>query len=324
MSDDEAAVGMADVEELRAHLVDRYAIHVQAMLTLDQDVILMRRSDGPSWVARVFGGERPADLVQGDAEILKWLAQVGYPAERCATEQPVSTLDGRAVLVTEAVTSARGPDRRKAIKDAGGIRRLGELLGALATIRVPSGAPSRPGGAWHHLATGGPAAELEAATVMLEEAEARAPARELGVFTSLTEELDSLDAGEGLPEGFLHPDFVLANVVATTEPGMVLVDWAGAGVGPRLWALAFLLWAEAAKDPRRAALALAGYRQHVRLEPEELERLPAMMRARPLIFDIWRLRGGTKSAAAVAADALETRRLVDTIARRLAARLREP
>jgi Ser/Thr protein kinase RdoA (MazF antagonist) len=308
---------VADVEELRAHLVDRYGIHVQAMLTLDQDVILMRRSDGANWIARVFSPIRSLEAVRGDAEILSWLAEIGYPAERCATEQPVSELDGCAVLVTEAVLSARGPDRRKAIKDAGGIRRLGELLAELTTLRVPPGAPSRPGGAWHHIAAGDPAAELEAARSMLEQAEERAPARDLGAFTSLTEELDSLDAGVGLPEGFLHPDFVLANVVATKEPGMVLVDWAGAGIGPRLWPLAFLVWAEASKNPRRATLALNGYRRHVELEPEELERLPGMMRARPLIFDIWRLHAGTKSASAVMADALETRRLIDTIARAL-------
>jgi len=314
---------MADVEELRAHLVDLYGIHVQAMLTFDQDVILMRRSDGPNWVARVFPATRSVDDVRGDAEILKWLAEVGYPAERNATDAPVSELDGCPVLVTEAIASARGPDRRKAIKDAGGIRRLGELLAGLNTLSVPLGAPSRPGGAWHHIATGKPAAEIEAARLMLEEAESRATARELGTFTTLTEELDSLDAGDGLPEAFVHPDFVLVNVVATAQPGMILVDWAGAGIGPRAWALAFLLWAEAAKDPRRAALALAGYRRHVKLEPEEIERLPAMMRARPLIFDIWRLRGGHKSAAAVAADALETRRLVDTITRRVSERLRE-
>jgi Ser/Thr protein kinase RdoA (MazF antagonist) len=156
---------------------------------------------------------------------------------------------------------------------------------------------------------------------MLEEAEERAPARELGAFTRLTAELDALDDGDGLPSGFLHPDFVLANVVATAEPGMVLVDWAGAGVGPRLWSLAFLLWAEGAKDPRRAALALAGYQRQVKLEPEELKRLPAMMRARPLIFDIWRLHAGAKSASAVAGDALQMRRLVDTITQSVSARL---
>jgi len=314
---------MADVEELRAHLVDRYGIRVQAMLTLDQDVILMRRSDGPNWVARVFPESRPAKEVAGDAEILNWLAGVGYQAERCATPEPVSDLDGCAVLVTEAVASVARADRRKAIKDAGGLRRLGELLAELATLSVPPGAPSRPGGAWHHIASGGPAAEIEAVRVMLEEAEERAPARELGAFTRLTAELDALDDGDGLPSGFLHPDFVLANVVATAEPGMVLVDWAGAGVGPRLWSLAFLLLAEGARDPRRAALALSGYRRRVQLEPEELARLPGLMRARPLMFDIWRLHGGTRTASAVAADALETRRLVDTIAQRVAALARE-
>jgi Ser/Thr protein kinase RdoA (MazF antagonist) len=312
---------MTDVEELRAHLVDRYGIRVQAMLTLDQDVILMRRSDGPSWVARVFPAARGVDAVRGDAEILNWLSQVGYPAERTATDEPVSELDGRPVLVTEAVASARGPDRRRAIKDAGGIRRLGELLGELHTLAVPAGSPSRPGGAWHHLATGRPSGELEAAAEMLAQAQARAPARELGRFMTLAEELDSLDAGDGLPEAFLHPDFVLANVVATPQPGMVLVDWAGAGVGPRLWSLAFLLWAEGAKDPRRAALALSGYARQVKLEREELARLPALMRARPLIFDIWRLHGGHKSAAAIVSDALDVRRLVETIAREATDRL---
>jgi len=159
---------MADVEELRAHLVDRYGIRVQAMLTLDQDVILMRRSDGPNWVARVFPESRPAKEVAGDAEILNWLAGVGYQAERCATPEPVSDLDGCAVLVTEAVASVARADRRKAIKDAGGLRRLGELLAELATLSVPPGAPSRPGGAWHHIASGGPAAEIEALAALLD------------------------------------------------------------------------------------------------------------------------------------------------------------
>jgi Ser/Thr protein kinase RdoA (MazF antagonist) len=54
---------------------------------------------------------------------------------------------------------------------------------------------------------------------------------------------------------------------------MVLVDWAGTGRGPRLWSLAFLLYAEAAKEPRRAGAVLLGYREHVTLETEELDRL---------------------------------------------------
>jgi aminoglycoside phosphotransferase (APT) family kinase protein len=32
----------------------------------------------------------------------------------------------------------------------------------------------------------------------------------------------------------IHPDFVLANVVVSPDRGMALVDWAGAGRGPRM------------------------------------------------------------------------------------------
>jgi Phosphotransferase enzyme family len=107
---------------------------------------------------------------------------------------------------------------------------------------------------------------------MLAEAAPVIPDAERAAFDALRAEVAALDAAEGLPEGLIHPDFVLANVVATPG-GMVLVDWAGAGRGPRLWSLAFLLYAEAAKDPRRAGAVLLGYRERVTLEPEELDRL---------------------------------------------------
>jgi hypothetical protein len=48
----------------------------------------------------------------GDAEILRYVAAHGLPAERCAADEPVSALDGRAVLVTEwadAVPRGTGP-----------------------------------------------------------------------------------------------------------------------------------------------------------------------------------------------------------------------
>jgi Ser/Thr protein kinase RdoA (MazF antagonist) len=312
---------MAEPEELRSHLAERYGFRAHTLFTFDQDVILLRRDSGPSWVARVFPESRPLTAVEGDAEILRWLEELGYPAERCADPNPISVLDGHPVLVTLAVQSVPRADRRSAIKDAGGITRLGELLAELTRLAPPAGAPRRPGGSWHHAADGPPSAEIAQASEWLEEAQADAPARELGHFETLFEELEALDDGDGLPQAFIHPDFVLANVVATPGSSLVLVDWAGAGIGPRAWALAFLMWAEAAKDPRRAALALAGYMRHVALEAEEIDRLAAMLRARPLIFDIWRLRHGAKTASAAAADALETRRLAEMLAARVRARI---
>jgi predicted enzyme related to lactoylglutathione lyase len=78
----------------------------------------------------------------------------------------------------------------------------------------------------------------------------------------------------GLPGG------VLANVVATDD-GMVLVDWAGAGRGPRAWSLAFLLYAEGASELRRVDVVLGGYRRHVTLSPAELGRLAGLILVRP-------------------------------------------
>jgi Ser/Thr protein kinase RdoA (MazF antagonist) len=307
---------MPEPEELVAHVAERHGFRAQTLFTLDQDVVLLRRDDGPNWVARIFPPQRPLARVQGDAEILDWLAAQDYPAERCAVADPVSELGGCGVLVTEAVGAVPRAQRREAIKDAGGIRGLGSLLGRLHTLPAARGAPARGGGAWHHMVDGTPADELATASSWLEQAEADAPARDLAHFGALSDALDRADACEGLPQALIHPDFVLANVVATPEPSMVLVDWAGAGRGPRLWSLAFLLWAEGFKDLRRVDLAVAGYRRHVQLEPEELERLEAAVGARPLVFDIWRLRNHGLGASDAAQSVERTRELARAIAAR--------
>jgi Ser/Thr protein kinase RdoA (MazF antagonist) len=164
---------------------------------------------------------------------------------------------------------------------------------------------------------GSPADELAAAADWLQEAEGDAPARELSSFGELAEALAVADACDGLPEAMTHPDFVLANVVATPEPSMVLVDWAAAGRGPRLWSLAFLLWAEGSKDLRRAELAMAGYSRRVQLEPEELERLETAITARPLVLDIWRLHHRGLSLASAVQNARHNRELAQAIATRV-------
>jgi Ser/Thr protein kinase RdoA (MazF antagonist) len=89
---------------------------------------------------------------------------------------------------------------------------------------------------------------------------------------------------------------------------MVLVDWTGAGRGPRAWPLAFLLYAEGAKNPPRAGLVISGYRRWVTLEEAEIERIPAMMRVRPVVLAAWSFCLGRctgEQAARAAADALQ-------------------
>jgi Ser/Thr protein kinase RdoA (MazF antagonist) len=309
---------MAEPEALRTHLLDQYGFRARTLFTFDQDVVLLRRDDGPNWVARVFPARRPGTAVAGDAEILSWLAAQGYPAERTADPDPVTALGDETVLVTEAVSVVPRVQRRAAIKDSGGIRGLGALLGKLHTLAGAGAdaAPNRPGGAWHHLADGLPAAELDAARALVDRTMERAPTRDLAQIAHLADALDAADDCDGLPEAFIHPDFVLANVVATAEPGMVLVDWAGAGRGPRLWSLAFLLWAEGNKDLRRVDLALSGYRRHVELSGAELERLEAAIIARPLVFEAWSLHNHARPQGDTALRVREIWRLAHAIAER--------
>lgn len=155
---------MPEAGELRSHLAERYGFRAHTLYTLDEDVALLRRDEGPSWVARVFGPTRSRAAVEGDAAVLEWLAAQQYPAERCAAPEPVSVLGDSSVLVTEAVPSVPRARRREAIKDAGGVRGLGELLGRLHTLPPAEGLAARPGGAWHHMVDGSPSDELAAAS----------------------------------------------------------------------------------------------------------------------------------------------------------------
>ena len=316
-------------ERLRAHLETRYGIVVDAMTELDLGVWRVGRADGPDWVARAFPARRPAEAVAGDAAILRYLAAHEFPAERCAADEPVSVLDGRSVLVTEWAGPVPRQHRRDAIRAAGGLSHLGALLGRLHTLDTTptasaggvgpgDGAVARPGGAWHHLADGLPAAEIAAAGRMLAEAAPLVPDAERAAFDALRAEVAASDPAEGLPMGLIHPDFVLANVVATPG-GMVLVDWAGAGRGPRLWPLAFLLYAEAAKEPRRAGAVLLGYREHVMLEAGELDRLGAVARTRPLILRAWSVCMGRTTPTQAVTAASDTKALTEMIATRVRA-----
>jgi Ser/Thr protein kinase RdoA (MazF antagonist) len=307
-------------KRLAAHLEARYGIRVDAMTGLDIGVWRVGRADGPDWVARWFPARRTAGAVAGDAEILNYLAAHDFPAERCASPEPVSVLDGRPVLVTEWAEPVPRTERREAIRAAGGISGLGALLGRLHTLPPGDGALARPGGSWHHLADGLPSAEVAAASRMLAEAAHLFPDGERAAYEALCAEVAALDAAEGLPEALTHPDFVLANVIATKND-MVLVDWAGAGRGPRAWSLAFLLYAEATKELRRAGAVLAGYRQHVTLTGEELDRLPAIALARPLVLSAWAVCTGRMTPSAALTRASEAKALTETVGARIRAAL---
>jgi len=265
---------------------------------LDIGVFRVERRGGRDWIARVFPAARPLDAARGDADILRYLEQADFPAERCAQPEPVTSYLGQAVLVTERV-AGRATDGARTSLDL-----LGDLLGRLHALEPPTAA--RPGGGWHHLVLqGAPLDELLAARSLLDDARPMVPPSQLALYERLRDGLALADDCEGLPEALIHPDFVPANVIRSSSGEPVLVDWTGAGRGPRVWSLAFLLWAAGAQDLGGVDAVASAYRRHVELEPAELERLGAAIASRPLVFAAWAFSTGREQLEDVA-DRLPT------------------
>ncbi len=309
---------MSDADRLAAHLADRYSVEIAGLEALDIGVFRVDRSDGPSWVARVFPPSRPLADVEGDAAILRALERAGFPAERCAHNEPVSTFAGGAVLVSEFIESAPPlrPGRSAAI--------LGALLGRLHTH---AGDGLRAGGAWHHLSfVGGPREEIAAARELLEDAQSRVGLRDLALYHRLCDAVERTDDCHDLSHSFVHPDFVLANAIPTAEDRLVIVDWAGSGRGPRLWSIGFLLWSAGARSPKLVELVASRYRRHIALEDDELERLAGAIRARPLMLECWSFCVGRRAladAVVVADNASELAERIASQARRVFAQRSE-
>lgn len=299
------------MDELRDHLEARYGGRVGRIARLDEGVFRVGRSGDPDWVARLFGPERTVADAEADAQILRALERAGFPAERCADEQPVSAINGRAVLITEYVDGvpAGGRGRTFAV--------LGSLLGRL---HGRTAASMRPGGAWHHLSPRGtPSDEVAAATALLESHSRRITASDTAAYDRLRQRVESTDTCTDLPHAFVHPDFVPANAILTRDERTVIIDWANSGRGPRLWSLAFLLWAGGARDLRLVDLVVSRYQRHTRIDAAEMDRLPGAIRARPLLLDTWSVCNGRKQLAGLG----EQLQHYDDLSQAIAARARD-
>ena len=122
---------------------------------------------------------------------------------------------------------------------------------------------------------------------------------------SMRAALVALDDCQGLPPALIHPDFVLANAIGSRSAGLSSLTGPGLVVGRGSGPSPCLLLAEGAKDLRRIDRVLAGYRQYVDLEPDELSRLAPVARARPMILDAWSFCMGQKDIAVAAREVAE-------------------
>jgi Ser/Thr protein kinase RdoA (MazF antagonist) len=82
---------------------------------------------------------------------------------------------------------------------------------------------------------------------------------------------------------------VLRNVIAK-DGVLTIVDWAGAGVGPRIVSLAPLLMGAlrpAGWDRTALTAIAAAYRSHVQLDASEIERLGSALLIRQIWLAAW-------------------------------------
>jgi Ser/Thr protein kinase RdoA (MazF antagonist) len=291
-------------DTLPGHLEKSCGITIAKMTSLDVGVFRVDRSDaGAPLVARLFSAARPFAAAEGDLAVLRYLAEIGFPAERPIADGALSRHQGQAVLVTGFV-----PQAPRAKRPAYPILRLGAMIGYLHGLAVPAGA-DRPAGALHHFAEGTVADELRAAAGWLDSVEDRVPAEAVRSFDTIRAATAAADGGDGLPEGFVHPDPVPKNVIFTAG-GPVLVDWAAAGRGPRLPSMTLLLRSGWAAVP-----FMKGYSSKATLTEGERDRLGGLLFSRQLIDLVFRVCRDPDSAVIRAKKLSALRRDSDAQAR---------
>jgi Ser/Thr protein kinase RdoA (MazF antagonist) len=288
-----------ELSALVAHLEARYGIPITSLAPIDDpesrprgswdghypSTLLVRRQDGPPWIARIFSS--PADKVsrvEGDAEILRFLAAHDFPAERLAHDEPVSVLNGSGVIVTEFVEGGRPADEHGRVQSPAVYHELASLLGRLHTLPAAGGAVARDGGSEEHdggFHVGRPKQDLAAAMSFLASVEDQVAPEGREKFEWLRDQVEYADDAEGLPEALTHGNYHPWAAVGRLG-SQVIVGWAGSGRGPRLPALAWLLRTAKEGDDDFVAAAMRGYREHVQLTDEELDRLPGALNIRPL------------------------------------------
>ena len=247
-----------------AHLRSSYGIDAVSAAEIEPGghVYHVRRTDGPDWIARALPPERPRAAVEGDAEVLRFVESHGFPAERCAHPDPVSSLEDRTVLVTTHVGGKNGRHHHGLAT----LATMGDLLGRLQALPDAGGAMARPAGGWHHLSRAGGGRD-EDVRILLGRLSGDGQLRE-----TMRLQLASLDTGDGLPEALVHPDFSTPNAMIQDDGAPVIVDWTGAGRGPRIAALGPLLTCSGGRADAIDAI-VSGYRRHVALTDAELDRL---------------------------------------------------
>lgn len=294
---------------------------------------------GETWVVRAHRADQAVPEVfapTGEKEMGPWLASraatlalitaQAFPAPRLVRTH-AGALTGQAhgwcTLVTTYLSGAAPAPTLDQLRQMGG------ALGRLHSLRPRMDGLPPPGRSWYW-APG----VFEQAQVQLELIAPAVPIRWLALHTAFRQTCASLAQAVGsLPETLVHGDVWARNAVATATGEVLLLDWETGGLGLAVLDLARLLLEchlDASQpagglitpDSARVAAVAAGYCQHRRPAPAELEALPQALRFTAAVIGAAQMveaaRGGWNESADRRLDRAQNRYDVSDEVARLA------
>lgn len=217
-----------------------------------------------------------------DVEVLAFLEANHYPSARVIGNndgKAQTMFNGQKVVLT---TFVQGRALEGAIEE---LYLLGQALGRLHALDVA--------GATLPIARMLPKKELSWVKGKLKSVQEPMPSELNQRYEQLLGEIESFDLLDDLPRRLIHNDAHADNAIHTPDGRVVYIDWEGAGLGAPIIDLAFLLmtadkgapWSPMPSPyPQRIEAILRGYREHYHPSEEELERLPAAMKFRLLVY----------------------------------------
>ncbi len=273
---------MDDLRELESLVQTHYDAAPTSVRLLaggwDGSVYLVTRSPRPAWVLRVVSRKS----AERDVLVLSFLESQHYPAPRI-----IRSLSGcratpygeQSVLVTAFIDGAPAGFSPRIFYG------VGETLGRLHTLDSAEARTLTP-------AEMLPVTDMVIALEWLAEAEPRLPPGLRGQHDQLVGAIRGIRSYDHLPQALIHNDCHPGNAILTSE-GPIMIDWHGAGLGPPVVDLGFLLisceiapsWvAPLTPNSDRVVAIVDGYARYRTPTRDELDWLPDAMRFRSLLY----------------------------------------
>ncbi len=241
---------------------------------------------GARWILRVVEDASKDTLVEL-GRLLMFFEQNNYAAERIivTSEQEALSSAGNWHFCMTTFLAGTPLDASPAA-----LRLLGASLGQLHALKpLLTSTPPQAGML--------PAGELAFAQRQLIAIAPLVPGQYRQQYEYLETALSSIVHGTDLPTTLIHNDCHPWNALLTAPDKVTLFDWEGAGMGPAVLDIGFLLancdrkapWEPLARAPfhpdeERLRSVVEGYAQYHQLSTRELDYLPHAIRFRSLVF----------------------------------------